>query len=97
MKQPCIYIITNINKTVLYIGVTSALEIRIHQHKNETYDGFSKKYKCKYLVYYEQFEDMENAILREKKLKGWTRAKKEGLINSINPERKDLSAELFPR
>lgn len=95
MKQPCVYVLTNKNKTVLYIGVTSSLETRIYQHRNETFEGFSKKYKCKYLVYYEQYEDMENAIIREKKLKGWIRAKKEELISSINPEWKDLSLELF--
>ncbi len=68
MKQPCIYILTNKNKTVLYTGVTSNLEQRMYQHKNSSYEGFSKKYNCEYLIYYEVYEDMENAIIREKQI-----------------------------
>jgi len=95
MKQPCVYIITNKNKTVLYTGVTSNLQQRHYQHKSEAYEGFSKKYKCKYLIYYEVYEDMENAILREKQIKGYTRKKKVDLVERLNPEWKDLAIEMF--
>lgn len=76
---------------VLYIGVTSSLEARVREHKNGTYDGFTKKYKCRRLVYYEVYDYIQVAIGREKQLKGWTRAKKIALIESTNPRWKDLS------
>jgi putative endonuclease len=75
---------------VLYIGVTSDLIKRVHEHKNEMIDGFSKKYKTKKLVYYEITTDVLSAIEREKQLKKWRREKKETLISKKNPERKDL-------
>ena len=75
---------------VLYIGVTSDLIKRVHEHKNEMIDGFSKKYKTKKLVYYEITTDVLSAIEREKQLKKWRREKKETLISKMNPERKDL-------
>jgi putative endonuclease len=69
-KQPTIYIITNKRNGTLYTGVTSDLIKRIAQHKNKTIEGFSSKYNCSLLVHYEIFEDLENAILREKQIKG---------------------------
>jgi putative endonuclease len=66
MKQPCIYIITNRHNTTLYIGVTSNVIQRIYQHKHKLIKGFSSTYNLDKLVYFEQFDDMENAILREK-------------------------------
>ena len=76
---------------VLYIGVTSSLEARVREHKNGTHDGFTKRYKCHRLVYYEVYGSIYAAIRREKQLKGWTRAKKIALIESMNPRWTDLS------
>jgi len=76
---------------VLYIGVSSDLEARVRQHKKGTFDGFTKRYKCQRLVYYEVYGYIQAAIGREKELKGWTRAKKITLIESMNPQWKDLS------
>ncbi|TJY38157.1 GIY-YIG nuclease family protein [Pontimicrobium aquaticum] len=83
-----VYIITNKNKTVLYIGVTNNLKERIFYHSNpEPHSkSFSHKYKCKYLIYFEHFLEIEDAIKREKQLKKWSRAKKERLINLKNPD-----------
>jgi len=66
MKQPCIYIITNLHNTTLYIGVSSNLIQRIYQHKHKLIQGFSSTYNLDKLVYFEQFDDIENTILREK-------------------------------
>jgi len=90
VKDPCVYILTNKIKTVLYTGVTSNLAQRTWQHREGVIDGFSKRYQCKYLIYYEQFEDMENAIMREKQIKAYRREKKEKLINAMNPDWLDL-------
>ena len=86
-----VYILTNKNNTVLYIGVTNNLERRIFEHKNELIEGFSKRYQTHKMVYFEQSESVDSAIKREKQLKGWSRAKKEALINRLNPEWNDLS------
>ncbi len=85
-----VYIITNKMNTVLYIGVTNNLERRMYEHRNMHVDGFSAKYKLSRLVYYEETKDVNEAILREKQLKGWSRFKKERLIMSLNPEWKEL-------
>jgi len=90
MKQPAIYIMTNMRNGTLYTGVTSNLGQRVYQHKNEFVPGFTSRYQCKNLVYFEIFSDMENAIMREKKLKGGPRKQKLKLIESLNPEWKDL-------
>ena len=94
MKQPCIYILTNDNNSTLYIGVTSNLVQRIYQHKNKQVKGFSFKYNLNKLVYFEQLEDMDSAILREKRLKKWNREWKNRLINELNPSWKDLYFDL---
>ena len=88
-----LYIMTNKNKTTLYIGVTNNLKRRVWEHRIhfDTY-SFTAKYNLEYCIYYETFNNIEDAIRREKTLKGWTRAKKEVLINKMNPEWK----ELFP-
>ncbi len=75
----------------LYIGVTIDLHGRVWEHKNGVYEGFSKKYKTHDLVYHEFFNDIESAIAREQQLKGWTRAKKIGLIEKMNPGWEDLT------
>ncbi len=90
-KQYYVYNITNINDTVLYIGVTNNLIRRIYEHKNKLLEGFSKKYNIWKLVYYEIGDDVRSAIEREKKLKGWTRQKKIDLIKLKNPEFKELT------
>ena len=76
---------------VLYIGITNDLEKRVGEHKNGTYDGFTKKYKCHRLVYYEAHDYVQAAIDREKQLKGFRRSKKIALIESMNPRWQDLS------
>ena len=86
-----IYIITNKNNTVLYVGVSSKLKQRIFEHKNKTYkNSFSSKYNCEKLVYYEGFISIEEAIFREKQLKAGSRAKKNELITKFNPNWEDL-------
>ncbi|WP_299156156.1 GIY-YIG nuclease family protein [uncultured Tenacibaculum sp.] len=91
MKNPSVYFLTNKNNTVIYIGVTSNLNKRIYEHKNGKYEGFSYKYNCNKLIYYEQFSTMNDAISREKQLKSGNRKKKEDLINKENPNWLDLS------
>lgn len=83
-----VYILTNKNKTVLYIGVTNDLKARLYYHNNPEANSkhFTHKYKCEYLLYYEHFLDVEIAIQREKQLKKWRREKKEELINRSNPD-----------
>ena len=93
-KQYYIYIMTNVRNTVLYVGVTNDLIRRAYEHKERLVDGFTKKYNIVKLVYYEVFEDIENAILREKQIKAGSRQKKVQLINSINREWHDLYGEL---
>ena len=82
---------TNERSTVLYTGVTNDLERRIYEHKNKLVEGFTKQYNVTKLVYYETTEDVNVAIEREKKIKGWVRKKKTDLIETVNPEWKDLS------
>lgn len=81
---------TNKRNTVLYTGVTNDLKRRVYEHKEKFVEGFTKKYNINKLVYYEVFQDAENAILREKQIKGGSRAKKIALINSFNPNWNDL-------
>ncbi|GAA0200124.1 GIY-YIG nuclease family protein [Kangiella japonica] len=90
MLQGYVYILTNKAKTVLYTGVTSDLIQRVHQHKSKRSSGFSNKYNCNLLVYYEVIDGIEAAIQREKQIKAGSRANKEKLINSMNPSWKDL-------
>ncbi len=87
--------LTNKNNTVIYTGVTSKLEQRIWQHKNKMIEGFTKKYNCQKLVWFETSEEIESAIAREKQIKSWSRKKKVVLINKSNPGWIDLSARLF--
>ena len=87
-----VYILSNWNDSVLYIGVTGNLPRRLYEHRNHLVDGFSSKYNTEKLVYFEETNDVYSAIAREKQLKGWTRKKKNDLIMTVNPEWKDLSA-----
>lgn len=92
-KQPAIYITASKKNGTLYTGVTSDLPKRIYEHKNST-EGFTAKYDCRLLVYYEIFDDMENAIAREKTIKGGSRAKKIALIEGMNSDWKDLYEDI---
>ena len=90
-----VYILTNFTKSVLYIGVTNDLRTRIHQHKSNVQQNNSQKftgrYNCIYLVYWERFQYVNDAIGREKEIKGWTRAKKNALVETTNPGWKFLN------
>ncbi|HAQ38275.1 MAG TPA: excinuclease ABC subunit C [Saprospirales bacterium] len=93
-KPGFVYIMTNKNRTTLYIGVTNDLCRRIHEHKNHMLkNSFTDKYNLEHCIYYEEFEYFDLAIQREKELKKWNRKKKEDLINRLNPERKGLITE----
>jgi len=81
---------TNKTNTVLYTGVTNCIERRVVEHKRKLVDGFTKKYNVVKLVYYEEFDDINIAIGREKQIKGWLRKKKNQLVESVNPNWKDL-------
>ena len=94
-KQYYVYIMTNKRKNVLYTGVTSDLYGRVWQHKKKFVKGFTSKYNINQLMYYEEFDSSYDAIRREKKIKGWTREKKEALIHSVNPTWKDLSEDWY--
>ena len=87
-----VYILSN-KKGTLYIGVTNDLERRIYEHKNKLTPGFSSKYDCHKLVYYEEYSNIWEAITREKQIKKWNRSKKENLINTLNSDWVDLSRE----
>ena len=86
-----VYILTNWNDKVMYIGVTNDLERRLYEHKHQLLDGFTKHYNVHKLVYFEQASDVRAAIAREKQLKGWSRKKKNALISGMNPAWRDLS------
>ena len=95
MKQPIVYIITNKKNGTFDTGVTSNLVQRKYQHKENLLEGFTKKYNCKMLVFYEVHENMESAILREKQIKAGSRQKKIKLIEDVNPEWRDLYNQII--
>ena len=90
-----VYIITNLYRTVYYIGVTNNLKRRLSEHASASIAGFSTRYKCKYLVYYEKYRDINLAISREKKIKKWGRGKKTFLIETKNPNWEFLNESVF--
>lgn len=92
-KQSYVYILGN-ERPTLYIGITSDLVRRVYEHKEGYVDGFTKEYHLKKLLYYEIFDDIGEAILREKRLKKWNRDWKLELIKKINPSFRDLYADL---
>ncbi|KKQ60631.1 MAG: hypothetical protein US82_C0031G0012 [Parcubacteria group bacterium GW2011_GWC1_38_22] len=92
-KTYFVYIATNKRNTVLYTGVTSNLVGRIFQHENKVVESFTSKYNVDKLVFYETFSNPQDAIVAEKRIKGWTRQKKINLINIVNPEFNDLLVE----
>ncbi len=91
MKSFYVYFMINKIHTVLYTGITNNIVARNYQHKNKLVEGFTKRYNVNKLVYYKQFGTALEAIAEEKRIKGWVRQKKINLINSVNPEWKDLS------
>jgi putative endonuclease len=97
MNQYYVYIITNQRNTVLYIGVTNDLQRRVWEHKNKIIKGFTNKYNCDKLVYFENTNDIESALNREKQLKNWQRQWKIDLTEGTNKEWLDLGNNLFPR
>lgn len=81
-----VYILSNWNNNVLYVGVTNDLARRVYEHKNHLVEGFTSKYNVTKIVYYEVTDDIKAAIAREKQLKNWNRSKKEKLIETVNKE-----------
>ena len=92
--SPCVYILTNKYHTVLYTGVTSDLARRMEAHAGNPSFGFTGRYRAQKLVYVETAEDMDSALIREKQIKSWSRQRKIDVINSVNPDWKDLSLEI---
>ncbi len=92
MRDYYVYIIANLSRT-LYVGVTNDLERRVYEHKQKLVPGFTRRYNLTLLVYCEAAHDIIAAIAREKQIKGWVRAKKVSLIESVNPKWLDLSTE----
>jgi len=90
LRNPAIYIMANKRNGTIYTGVTSDLVKRVYEHKQDFVPGFTSRYDCKLLVYYEQFEHMVDAIEREKQIKGGSRKKKLNLIEMMNPDWQDL-------
>ena len=88
----CVYILANASNSVLYTGVTNDLERRLFEHKNHLVPGFTSRYNVEKLVYFEAVNDINAAIAREKQLKGWSRAKKNALVETLNPDWRELSA-----
>ena len=88
-----VYLMSNATNSTLYIGVTNNLRRRVYEHKNELTEGFTKRYHIHKLVYFENTTDVRAAIEREKQLKGWSRAKKNALVATMNPEWMDLSLQ----
>jgi putative endonuclease len=90
-----VYIVTNKNNAVLYIGVAGFLEGRMHDHRERLIEGFTKRYQVTKLIYYEDYPDPTSAIQREKQLKGWRREKKIALIRKMNPRWVDLFEQMI--
>jgi putative endonuclease len=95
MKQPCVYILANDWNGTLYVGVTSDLVKRVHEHKSDVVEGFTKKYQVHKLVWFEQHETMESAIAREKAIKAWKREWKIQVIEEFNSGWRDLYPDLL--
>ena len=94
-KQPAVYILASKRNGTLYVGVTSALAKRVWQHKNNLVEGFSKRFNVHQLVWYELHDTIENAVIREKRLKEWKRQWKLELIEKMNPNWQDLYEKII--
>jgi putative endonuclease len=90
-----VYFMISSSRRALYLGMTGKFRDRVWQHKNKVFEGFSSKYNCSRLVYYEIYDDVRSAIAREKQLKRWSRAKKNALIEKFNPTWRDLAEDWF--
>ncbi|MDP2671319.1 MAG: GIY-YIG nuclease family protein [bacterium] len=90
-----VYILTNKTNTSLYTGVTNNLERRVLEHKGELIEGFTKRYNLTKLIFFEEFNNVEDALRAEKKIKGWLRIKKINLIQAKNPNLNDLAEEIL--
>jgi len=90
-----VYLMTNRSRIVLYTGITNSLQSRLWFHGNASASAFTKRYKVDRLVYYEEFDNPEDAIAREKEIKHWRRAKKNDLVETLNPKWDDLRNDLF--
>ena len=95
MKSYYVYMMANKHNNVLYIGVTNDLVRRVYEHKNRLVEGFTKKYNCHKLVWFDETNDVSVAITQEKRMKKWKRSYKENLINAMNPGWRDLSEDMF--
>ena len=91
MKKSYVYLLTNKNNTVIYVGVTGNLVKRIYEHKTDTFHGFTSRYNCNKLIYFEEFSYILEAIEREKQIKTGNRRRKEQFVNSVNPNWNDLA------
>ena len=96
MREYYVYILTN-GKRNLYTGVTSDLLRRVYEHKHKLIDGFTKRYNLTWLAYYEVTSDINSAIAREKQIKGWRRSKKLALVETTNPQWRDLAMAWYGR
>ena len=94
MRSYYVYMITNSGNRVLYVGVTNNLDRRTLEHQAKTTAGFTKRYSCTKLVYFEETPSIYDAIAREKQLKGWVRRKKDWLIEQMNPTWQDLTEKI---
>jgi putative endonuclease len=94
MREYYVYVMSNKSR-MLYVGVTNDLERRVYEHKMKLIPGFTSRYNLNKLIFFESTNDVTVAIAREKEIKGWVRRKKTALINSFNPEWKDVSEEWF--
>jgi putative endonuclease len=94
-KDYYVYLLTNWNNNVIYVGVTNNLERRVYEHKHKLVKGFTEKYNINKLVYFEQTNDVTSAISREKEIKKWQREKKNALVIHMNPDWNDLSLEWY--
>jgi len=92
-KNYYVYLLTNWNNKVIYVGVTNDLNRRLYEHKNKIVQGFTQKYNLNKLVYFEETNDVNAAITREKEIKKWRREKKDKLVNQLNPNWIDLSEQ----
>lgn len=95
MRTYYVYIVSNKLRTTFYTGVTNNIERRMFEHRFSLIEGFSKHYRLKFLVYYEEFGDITDAIAREKQLKRWHRGWKLALMRKINPDLRDLAEDWF--
>ncbi|MBR5105706.1 MAG: GIY-YIG nuclease family protein [Alistipes sp.] len=95
MYRYWVYIVGNKSATAVYIGVTNNLQRRIAKHKEGAIPGFTQRYRCNRLLYFEEYKNIKQAIAREKELKGWRRERKESLVATLNPHRVDLACDWF--